>query len=50
MGDQLTLKKKKFTNLEIIALSASIFIITVGVVYWVLQIRGVLEMLEMAYG
>lgn len=35
---------------EIIALSASSVVLVVALVYWVIQIRGVLEMLELAYG
>ncbi len=48
--DQSKLKKTKLNKLEVIAASTSILIITVGIGYWIFQIRGVLEMLEMAYG
>ena len=50
MEDQSKLKKTKLNKLEVIAASTSILIITVGIGYWIFQIRGVLEMLEMAYG
>lgn len=44
------LKNAKLDKSEAIAIYSSIVIIIVGVVYWFIQIRGVLEMLEMAYG
>ncbi len=50
MGDKSKAKQKKLSKLEIMAVSTSIAIISVGVAYWIIQIRGVLEMLEMAYG
>ena len=48
--DKSKAKQEKLSRLEIIAVSSSIGIISVGVAYWIMQIRGVLEMLEMAYG
>lgn len=35
---------------ELVALVASCSVIVVALVYWVIQIGGVLEMLELAYG
>lgn len=43
-------KKAGMDRLEIVALSVSSAIIVVALVYWTIQINGVLEMLEMAYG
>lgn len=48
--DKSKLKKSKLSKLEVVAISTSTVIITVGIGYWIVQIRGVLEMLEMAYG
>ncbi len=48
--DRSKLKNAKLDKSEAIAIYSSIVIIIVGVVYWLIQIRGVLEMLEMAYG
>ncbi len=48
--DQSKLRNAKLDKSEAIAIYSSIVIIIVGVVYWIIQIRGVLEMLEMAYG
>lgn len=50
MEDQSALKKTKLNKPEAIAIWSSIAIITAGVAYWIIQIRGVLEMLKMAYG
>lgn len=50
MQNQIKFKKVKLGKLELIAFYSSIIIIGVGVIYWVIQINGVLEMLEMAYG
>ena len=50
MEDKSKAKQENLSRLEIIAVSSSIGIISVGVAYWIMQIRGVLEMLEMAYG
>ncbi len=35
---------------ERVALAFSTVVIGVAIVYWIIQIRGVMEMLEMAYG
>lgn len=40
----------KMSKEEKIAAGASLTIIAVGFVFWIIQIRGVMEMLEMAYG
>jgi len=48
--DKSKAKQEKLSRFEIIAVSSSMGIISVGVAYWIIQIRGVLEMLEMAYG
>lgn len=50
MKDQLELTGTKLHKSKVLAICSSIAIIAVGVVYWIIQIRGVLEMLEMAYG
>lgn len=43
-------KKAGMDRLELVALSASSTVIVVALVYWTIQISGVLEMLELAYG
>lgn len=50
MQNQIKFKKAKLGKLELIAFYSSIIIIAVGAAYWIIQINGVLEMLEMAYG
>ena len=40
----------KMDRLEIIALTVSSAIMLVALVYWGVQIQGVRELLEMAYG
>lgn len=50
MQDSPKNKKSGLDRLEIIALSASSAVIVIAIVYWTIQISGVLEMLEMAYG
>lgn len=51
MTDQInTADKRGLSKAELIAAGTSIGIITVGVIFWIIQIRGVMEMLEMAYG
>lgn len=42
--------KAGMDRLELVALSVSSIVIVVAIVYWTMQISGVLEMLEMAYG
>lgn len=50
MKEESNLNKKRMTTREIVALGSSLLIIIVAVVYWGIQIDGVMEMLEMAYG
>lgn len=42
--------KNTFSTREKIAIGASAAIVLGAVVYWVVQIAGVLEILELAYG
>ncbi|MEX1033387.1 MAG: hypothetical protein WDZ30_08500 [Cellvibrionaceae bacterium] len=39
-----------FSTIEKVAAASSTAIIIAGLVFWIIQIRGVMEMLEMAYG
>lgn len=50
MQESIEGKKAGMDRLELIALSASSAVIVVAIVYWTMQISGVLEMLELAYG
>lgn len=50
MSDTPESKKKGLDRQEIIAVSVSSAVIIVALIYWVIQINGVMEMLEMAYG
>ena len=50
MKDDSNLNKKEMSRRERVALGSSLLIIIVAVVYWGIQIGGVMEMLEMAYG
>jgi len=50
MQNQIKFRKAKLGKLEFTAFYSSIIIIVVGAIYWIIQINGVLEMLEMAYG
>ncbi len=50
MQDQSKLNKAKLDTPELVAFFSSVIIIAVGIAYWIIQIEGVLEMLEMAYG
>lgn len=43
-------KKIGMDRLELVAVGASSTVIVVALVYWTIQISGVLEMLELAYG
>lgn len=45
-----TIRNIKMGTLEKIAAAASAAIILTAAVYWIIQIRGVMEMLELAYG
>jgi hypothetical protein len=45
-----TAEESGMSKAEIIAASTSAAIIVVGVIFWIIQIKGVMEMLEMAYG
>lgn len=40
----------KFSKEEMIAAGTSLTIIAIGLIFWIVQIRGVMEMLELAYG
>lgn len=50
MKNPAYLNWSKFDKLETFAFSSSILVISAGAVYWSLQIKGVMEMLKMAYG
>lgn len=43
-------KNVKMDRLEVLALTASSVVVLVALVYWGIQIQGVRELLEMAYG
>lgn len=43
-------KQTGLDRLELVALVTSSAVIVIALVYWAIQISGVLEMLEMAYG
>ncbi len=43
-------KKEGMDRLELVALGTSSTVIVVALIYWAIQVSGVLEMLEMAYG
>lgn len=42
--------EKSFSLREKIAVAASAAIVLATVIYWIVQVRGVMEMLELAYG
>ncbi len=44
------MKRTGMDKREIVSLGISSVIIVVALVYWAIQIGGVMEMLEMAYG
>lgn len=48
--DENNSEKSRLSRQEIVALSGSLLIIGIAVVYWGIQIEGVMELLEMAYG
>ncbi len=50
MQDPKEVKNVKMDRLEMLALTASSVVIVVALVYWGIQIQGVRELLEMAYG
>lgn len=50
MSNESTVSPKGLSTIEKIAAGTSAVIILTGLVYWIVQIRGVMEMLEMAYG
>jgi hypothetical protein len=50
MQESIEGKKTGMDRLELIALGASSAVIVVAIVYWTMQISGVLDMLELAYG
>lgn len=43
-------KATGLSTIEMVAAGTSAAIILTGAIYWVIQIRGVMEMLSMAYG
>jgi len=42
--------KKRIDDVQMSALAASVAILVSAAIYWVIQIQGVRDMLEMAYG
>ncbi|MCP5331716.1 MAG: hypothetical protein H7A05_10630 [Pseudomonadales bacterium] len=42
--------RKKMDRRELVTLSLSLGVVITAVVYWGIQISGVMDMLEMAYG
>ncbi|MDP1932719.1 MAG: hypothetical protein Q8L60_14805 [Gammaproteobacteria bacterium] len=50
MKNESNRNKRGMSRREIVALVSSVLIVVVAVVYWGVQIDGVMEMLEMAYG
>ncbi|MGQ9427322.1 hypothetical protein ACXYTJ_14210 [Gilvimarinus sp. F26214L] len=42
--------ESKLSTMEIVAAGSSAAIVLTALVFWVIQIQGVMEMLEMAYG
>ncbi|MDX1490097.1 MAG: hypothetical protein R3332_02350 [Pseudohongiellaceae bacterium] len=44
------MENKKLSTREIVALASSVAIIITAAIYWSIQIDGVMEMLELAYG
>ena len=42
--------QKKLSTLELVALTVSSIIVATNVVYWIVQIKGVREMLKLAAG
>lgn len=45
-----TAQNSGLSTIEKVAAGSSAAILLAGLVFWVIQIRGVMEMLEMAYG
>lgn len=41
---------KKLDTLEKVAAGVSVAVLASGVIYWVVQVFGVIEMLQLAYG
>ena len=50
MQEQKAQKKGKLDRLEVLAMVFSVAVVGVALVYWGIQIQGVRELLEMAYG
>jgi hypothetical protein len=50
MTDSSGTKKKGLDRLETVAIAVSSAVIGAALIYWTIQISGVMEMLEMAYG
>ncbi|MCP5358885.1 MAG: hypothetical protein H7A06_12135 [Pseudomonadales bacterium] len=42
--------KKKMDGREKVTLAVSLAVVLTAVIYWSIQVSGVMEMLEMAYG
>lgn len=49
-NDTYTAEESGMSKVEMIAAGTSAAIIVVGAIFWIIQIRGVMEMLELAYG
>lgn len=43
-------EKKQLTTIEKVAAAASIAVLASATVYWLFQVAGVIELLQMAYG
>lgn len=43
-------KKKKMDVREKVTLTVSLVVVLTAIIYWSIQVGGVMEMLEMAYG
>lgn len=50
MTNENNVSASRLSAVEMIAAGTAAVIMIIGLVYWVIQIRGVMEMLEMAYG
>lgn len=50
MTNESNVSANGLSTIEKVAAGTSAVIILTGLVYWVIQIQGVMEMLEMAYG
>lgn len=50
MSNESTVSTSGLSTIEKIAAGTSAVIILTGLIYWIIQIRGAMAMLEMAYG